>query len=160
MANVFYVDLGFDKETIGRVTKGFGLVMTIAGGFLGGILAVRFGVMKTLFLGALLAAGTNLLFAFLAALGPDVRMLAAVIAADNLSAGIASAAFVAYLSGLTGRGFTATQYALFSSLMLLLPSCWRATPAWWSRRSATPPFSSAPPRSACRCWCWWSGRHK
>jgi len=121
MANVFYVDLGFSKQEIGRITKGFGLVMTIFGGFVGGTFTIRFGVMRTLFLGAVLSAGTNLLFAVLAGMGNDIRMLMAVISADNLSAGIASAAFVAYLSGLTSSAFTATQYALFSSIMLLLP---------------------------------------
>ncbi|MCW8914243.1 MAG: MFS transporter [Magnetovibrio sp.] len=121
MANVFYVDLGFEKQEIGRITKGFGLIATIVGGFMGGLLTARYGVMKTLFLGGILVAVTNALFALLAGMGPDIRMLAAVIAADNLSGGIASAAFVAYLSGLTSKGFTATQYALFSSMMLLLP---------------------------------------
>lgn len=121
MANVFYVELGFEKQEIGRVTKAFGLVMTLLGGFLGGVLVLRHGIMPVLMLGAVLAAGTNVLFAGLAALGPEVWGLAAVIAADNLSAGIASASFVAYLSALTNRAFTAVQYALFSSLMLLLP---------------------------------------
>lgn len=121
MANVFYDDLGFSKQEIGRITKLFGLVMTITGGFLGGLLTVRYGVMKTLFIGGVMVALTNALFAVLAGMGPDIRMLATVIAADNLSAGIASAAFVAYLSSLTAKGYTATQYALFSSMMLLLP---------------------------------------
>jgi PAT family beta-lactamase induction signal transducer AmpG len=121
MANVFYVDLGFEKQEIGRISKGFGLIMTIVGGFLGGLLSVRFGVMRTLFVGGVLAAATNVLFAVLAGMGNVLWMLMAVIAADNLSAGIASAAFVAYLSSLTSRSFTATQYALFSSIMLLLP---------------------------------------
>jgi len=121
MANVFYVDLGFSKQEIGRITKGFGLIMTIVGGFVGGAFTIRYGVMRTLFLGAVLAAATNLLFAMLAGMGNDIRMLMAVISADNLSAGIASAAFVAYLSGLTNAAFTASQYALFSSIMLLLP---------------------------------------
>lgn len=121
MANVFYVELGFEKQEIGRVTKAFGLVMTILGGFLGGVLVLRYGIMPVLMLGAVLAAGTNVLFAGLASLGPEVWGLAGVIAADNLSAGIASASFVAYLSALTNRAFTAVQYALFSSLMLLLP---------------------------------------
>jgi len=121
ISNVFYYDLGFTKDQIANVIKTFGLLMTILGGFLGGFLALRFGVMKILFLGALLAALTNLLFAGLAAIGANVYALMAVVAADNLSAGIASAAFVAYLSALTNISFTAVQYALFSSLMTLLP---------------------------------------
>lgn len=121
MANVFYVDLGFDKQVIGRISKGFGLVMTLIGGFVGGALAVRYGVMKALVTGAILAAASNVLFAILSQIGNDVSFLMLVISADNLSAGIASAAFVAYLSGLTSTAFTATQYALFSSIMVLLP---------------------------------------
>ncbi len=121
MANVFYVDLGFEKQEIGRISKGFGLVMTLIGGFAGGALAVRYGVMKSLMIGAILAAGSNLLFAWLAVVGNDIGMLMLVISADNLSAGIASAAFVAYLSSLTSTTFTASQYALFSSIMVLLP---------------------------------------
>ncbi len=121
MANVFYVDVGFEKQVIGRVTKGFGLIMTILGGLAGGLLAYRYGVLRILFLGALLVAATNALFALLATAGPRLDLLVAVISADNLAGGIASAAFVAYLSGLTARGFTATQYALFSSMMLLFP---------------------------------------
>jgi len=121
MANVFYVDLGFEKQEIGRISGGFGLVMTILGGFVGGLLITRYGVIRMLFVGALLAAATNILFAVLATTGKILWLLALAIAADNLSGGMASAAFVAYLSGLTSTRFTATQYALFTSLMLLLP---------------------------------------
>jgi MFS transporter, PAT family, beta-lactamase induction signal transducer AmpG len=121
ISNVFYQDLGFTKPEIASVVKTFGLLMTIVGGFLGGILAVRFGVLKILFLGALLSALTNLLFMLLAQSGHDMTMLYVVISADNLSAGLASAAFIAFLSSLTNISFTAVQYAIFSSLMTLLP---------------------------------------
>ena len=121
ISNVFYQDLGFTKPEIATVVKSFGLAMTIVGGFLGGILAVRFGVMRILFLGALLSAVTNLLFMMLAQAGHDMTMLYIVISADNLSAGLASAAFIAFLSSLTNISFTAVQYAIFSSLMTLLP---------------------------------------
>ncbi|VFM97307.1 MAG: MFS transporter, PAT family, beta-lactamase induction signal transducer AmpG [Candidatus Kentron sp. G] len=121
IANVFYTDVGFDKDQIADISKTFGLLMTILGGFLGGILARRYGVMPILFTGALLSAGTNLLFVLLAQAGPSVGLLTVVIAADNLSAGLAGAAFVAYLSGLTHISFTASQYAIFTSLMTLLP---------------------------------------
>lgn len=121
VSNVFYVDLGFSKAAIAAVTKTFGLAMTLLGGFVGGFMTARFGVFKILFLGALLSAGTNLLFVMLARTGSDINMLTAVIAADNLSAGIATTAFVAFLSSLTNVSFTAMQYALFSSLMTLFP---------------------------------------
>lgn len=121
ISNVFYQDLGFSKSEIASVVKTFGLLMTIAGGFLGGLLAIRFGVMRILFLGAVLSAATNLLFMLLASIGYDMFWLYVIISADNLSAGIASAAFVAFLSSLTNVSFTAMQYAIFSSLMTLLP---------------------------------------
>jgi PAT family beta-lactamase induction signal transducer AmpG len=121
MANTFYVDMGYTKEVVANVSKVFGLVMTLVGAFVGGALALRFGVMRVLFAGAVLSAGSNLLFAWLATRGADVPLLIFVISADNLSSGIASAAFVAYLSSLTNVAYSATQYALFSSVMLLLP---------------------------------------
>jgi MFS transporter, PAT family, beta-lactamase induction signal transducer AmpG len=121
MANPFYVDMGYSKEEVATVSKLYGVVMTLLGAFLGGALALRLGVMRTLMLGAVLSAASNLLFAWLATLGHNLPMLIAVISADNLSSGIASAAFVAYLSGLTNIQYSATQYALFSSMMLLLP---------------------------------------
>lgn len=121
ISNVFYQDIGFSKIEIAAVAKTFGLFMTILGGFTGGLLAVRFGVMRILFLGALLSAATNLLFMLLASIGHDITWLYIVISADNLSAGLASAAFIAFLSSLTNISFTATQYAIFSSLMTLIP---------------------------------------
>ena len=95
--------------------------MTIVGGFMGGLLSMRFGVIRVLMLGGFLSAVTNLLFMVLAAKGHDITWLYIVISADNLSAGIASAAFVAFLSSLTNISFTATQYAIFTSLMTFLP---------------------------------------
>ena len=121
MANPFYVDMGFTKDEVAAVTKIYGVIMTLVGAFIGGALAMRFGVMRVLMLGAVLSAASNLLFAWLASRGHDVNALILVIAADNLSSGIASAAFIAYLSSLTNINYSATQYALFSSMMLLLP---------------------------------------
>ncbi len=121
ISTVFYLDLGFSKAQIATIVKTFGLVMTIAGGFLGGMLTVRYGVLKILFVGGVLAAATNILFMILATSGPSLLLLKAVVAADNLAAGLASAAFVAFLSSLTSISFTAVQYAVFSSLMSLFP---------------------------------------
>ncbi len=121
MANPFYVDMGFTKDEVAAVSKVYGVVMTLAGSFIGGVLALRLGVMRVLMLGAVLSAATNLLFAWLAGRGHDVQALIVVVSADNLASGIASAAFIAYLSGLTNVSYSATQYALFSSIMLLLP---------------------------------------
>ena len=121
IANVFYVDMGFSKTEVANVTKVFGVAMTLLGALVGGVLVNRLGVMRILFTGALLAAATNLLFAMLAQIGASVPMLVGVVAMDNLSGGLAAAAFVAYLSALTNVQYSATQYALFSSVMLLLP---------------------------------------
>lgn len=121
MANPFYVDMGYTKDEVAAVTKVFGVLMTLAGAFLGGALALRMGVMRVLMLGAVLSAASNLLFAWLGTRGHDLTGLVLVISADNLSGGIASAAFIAYLSGLTNVQYSATQYALLSSVMLLLP---------------------------------------
>lgn len=121
MANVFYVDMGFSKEEIAFVSKVYGLIMTLVGAGFGGVLLARYGTIKILFLGALLVALTNLLFAWQAVVGHDITLLTLVISIDNFSAGIATAAFIAYLSSLTSSGYSATQYALLSSIMLLFP---------------------------------------
>ena len=121
ISNVFYQDMGFTKTQIALASKSFGLVMTIAGAFVGGLLSLRFGVVKILFLGALLSALTNLLFMVLAGAGNNLSMLYLVISVDNLSAGLATAAFIAFMAGLVNMSFTATQYAIFSSLMTLFP---------------------------------------
>ena len=121
MANPFYVDMGFTKDEVATVSKVYGVIMTLVGAFVGGVLAMRLGVMRVLMLGAVFSAASNLLFAWMTTRGHDVTALVAVVSADNLAGGIASAAFIAYLSSLTNVSYSATQYALFSSLMLLLP---------------------------------------
>ena len=121
MANPFYVDMGYSKDEVAAVTKVFGVAMTLLGAFVGGALTMRFGVLRVLMLGAVLSAASNLLFAWLGTRGHDLTGLVLVVSADNLAGGIASAAFIAYLSGLTNVQYSATQYALFSSMMLLAP---------------------------------------
>lgn len=119
MANPFYLDLGFSKTEIAEVSKVFGFFMTIFGAMIGGLLVARYGLLGPLFWGGVLVAVTNALFATLAMGDANLFMLALVISADNLSGGIAGAVFIAYLSSLTNSAYTATQYALFSSLMSL-----------------------------------------
>lgn len=118
-AQKFYYDLGFTKSEVGDITKLYGLIMTLLGTFIGGLVVARFGVLKGLLIGGILVALTNLGFAVQAMVGHDILTLIAVISADNLSAGLAGTAFIAYLSSLTSPNYTATQYALFSSLMTL-----------------------------------------
>ena len=117
MANPFYLDLGFTKAEIASVAKIFGFAMTIVGAALGGVLVARYGMLRTMLLAAVMLAITNLMFAGLAVAGPRLELLAFTISGDNLSAGLAGVAFIAYLSSLTNQAYTATQYALFSSLM-------------------------------------------
>ncbi|MEX2489401.1 MAG: MFS transporter [Pseudomonadales bacterium] len=119
MANPFYLDMGYTKAEIASVAKLFGFFMTIAGSAICGILVVKWGHFRPLLVGAVAVASTNLLFAVLSLLEPELKWLAVVISADNISGGFAATAFVAYLSSLTNRAYTATQYALFSSLMTL-----------------------------------------
>lgn len=141
MANVFYIDMGFSKDVIAGVSKVFGVIMTLLGAMLGGVLIARFSILPILFIGGAASALTNILFALLAQLGaitdpriieqdmfdllltlnPHVLMLVGTITLDNLSSGLAASAFVAYLSSLTNLKFSATQYAMLSSTMLLLP---------------------------------------
>ena len=121
MANPFYLDLGFSKSEIASITKLFSVVMFFVGVLVAGVLVVRFGVLKILLVGGVLVIASNFLFAWLSVLGPDLFMLAIVISADSLAGGIATTSFIAYLSSLTNTAYTATQYALFSSLMTLFP---------------------------------------
>jgi PAT family beta-lactamase induction signal transducer AmpG len=117
MANPFYLDVGFSKSEIASVAKIFGFVMTIVGAGVGGVMVARWGNLPTMLLAAVMLALTNLMFVLLAISGPDIRILVFTISGDNLSAGLAGVAFIAYLSSLTNQAYTATQYALFSSLM-------------------------------------------
>ena len=120
MANPFYLDMEYTLAEIASVTKVFGILMTLGGAALGGVLVVRYGILRPLLASAILAALTNLVFAWLATQDdPGTLSLALTVSADNLSGGMAGSAFIAYLSSLTNTAYTATQYALFSSLMTL-----------------------------------------
>jgi len=121
MAYPFYIDMGFSKIEIANIGKIYGVIMTIVGATVGGVMVIRYGVMRMLLVGAILVAVTNLLYAQLAIEGKSLTGLALVISADNFSGGLAGSAFIAYLSRLTNTAYTATQYALFSSLMTLAP---------------------------------------
>jgi len=121
MANPFYVDMGYTKGEVAAISKVFGVIMTLVGAGLGGVLLNRYSTYSILFLGALLVVITNLIFAILAFVGKDLALLTLIISMDNISAGIATTAFITYISKLTNIEFSATQYALFSSMMLLFP---------------------------------------
>lgn len=117
MANPFYLELGFTLTEIGVVSKTYGVVMTIAGSILGGVMVLRLGILKSVLFGAISMALTNLLYAGLAVIGPSVPALVVVISIENLANGIGGTAFIAYLSSLCNLAYTATQYALLSSFM-------------------------------------------
>ncbi|MDP0589371.1 MAG: AmpG family muropeptide MFS transporter [Candidatus Endonucleobacter bathymodioli] len=121
MANPFYFDLGYTKQEVATITKIVGVVMTLVGAAIAGGLMIRLGVMRVLFTSGLLVVLTNVLFAGLAIIGHDIFWLTVVVTLDNLAGGMAAAAFVAYLSQLTNVAYSATQYALFSSMMALFP---------------------------------------
>jgi PAT family beta-lactamase induction signal transducer AmpG len=121
MAFPFYQDMGYSGSEIGIVSGLVGKFITITGALLGGVLVVHYGIMRMLLAGAIIVIITNLLFAWLAGQEPLVIWLVLVVGADNLAGGLAGTVFIAYLSSLTNRAYTATQYALFSSIMLLLP---------------------------------------
>lgn len=119
MANPFYIDTGFSLSEIATVTKVFGFAITLLGAALGGMAVARYGAARPLVAGAVMLAASNLVFIGLAQAGPDRGWLIAAICADNLAAGFVGTIFIAYLSGLTNVAYTATQYALFTSLMSL-----------------------------------------
>jgi PAT family beta-lactamase induction signal transducer AmpG len=115
MANPFYHDLGLSKDAVGTVRASVGLVATLVGIAAGGFSALRFGYVQTLIVGVVLKILVIANFATLAYLGPDLRVFSAVMFADNVGIGFAGVALVTYMSSLTSRGYTATQYALLSS---------------------------------------------
>jgi PAT family beta-lactamase induction signal transducer AmpG len=115
----FYLDLGFSKTQIAEVRKVFGVIMSMAGVFVGGLSVARFGIMRSLVIGAFALPITNTIFAWLATQGPNMSSLFIAIGIDNVVSGFAGTCLVAYMSSLTSAGFTATQYALFSSLYSL-----------------------------------------
>lgn len=121
ISNVFYQDMGFSKTDIANAVKLVGVIMSILGGFLGGVLALKMRIMHAMMVGAVLACITNLLFVLLTSHQGELGYLYMAVILDNLAAGFASAVFIAFLSALTSIRFTAVQYALFSSLMTLFP---------------------------------------
>lgn len=121
MANSFYIDIGFSKSQIATITKVYGVIMTLIGAGVGGVLIAKQPTWRVLLYGAIGTAITNLLFIALNHIGSDPFWLTLVISADNFTAGVATSAFIAYLSSLTNISYSATQYALFSSVMLLFP---------------------------------------
>ncbi len=132
MANPFYVRIGFSLGEIAAVSKVFGIVATLVGVLLGGVVVARYGVLWSLFGCGIVQMLSNLMFAAQAAIGPDVGFLMLTIGIENLSGGMGSAAFVAYLSLLCNTAYTGTQYALFSSFMAVGRTWLSASSGWFA----------------------------
>lgn len=130
MAVPFYLDIGFSKSEIGVVSKGFGLAMTLVGAGLGGVLVARYGILKALLFAGILQAVSNLVFVGQAWVGYSLPMLATTISIENLTGGMGTTAFVAYLSSLCNVAYTATQYALLSSLTAFARTFFAAGGGW------------------------------
>ena len=120
LANPFYLDIGFSKAEIASVAKIYGVIVSLVGAGAGGWAVVRFGVARCLIIATVLIASTNLFFALMVNVGAEIWMLTVTISADNFAMGFGGTVFIAYLSSLVNQAFTATQYALMSSLMALL----------------------------------------
>ena len=130
MAYVFFDDLGFSKSQIATASKIYGMIATIAGGFIGGIVMNKIGMFKGLFFCGILQSITNFIYVLQAQIGHHFAMLCTTIAFDNIAAGMATIAFVAYLSSLCNKKYTATQYALLSSLVTLSRDVFASTSGW------------------------------
>jgi PAT family beta-lactamase induction signal transducer AmpG len=150
MANPFYLDLGYSKSEIAAVSKGYGLTMTLVGGYLGGIMVARYGIMKALLYAGILQCLANLAFAAQALIGYSIPMLAVTISIENLTAGMATTAFIAYLSSLCNIAYTATQFALFTSLMNVTRTVFASGGGWladhmdWSTYFLLTTFAAIP----------------
>jgi PAT family beta-lactamase induction signal transducer AmpG len=140
MAYPFYIQMGFTGTEIAAISKVLGVIMTLLGVAIGGLMVARFGIFRTLIVGGVLQAVTNLLYAWLAGRGHDVTALTITIGADNFAGGIGSAAFVAYLSSLCNVAFTGTQYALLSSFMATGRTMLSSGSGWLAESLGWAPF--------------------
>ena len=140
MANPFYLDVGFTLSQIGVISKTYGVVMTIIGSLLGGVVVATIGVYRSVLLGVIIMALTNLLYALLAWIGPSVTGLVWVISIENICNGIGGTAFIAYLSLLCNKTYTATQYALLTSFMNLSRTFLASGGGWLAEQFDWPTF--------------------
>lgn len=120
MANPFYLEIGFSKSQIAWVSGTFGFLVTFAGSYAAGLMIYRMGIMRGLWIGAILMMGSNLMFALQAWVGADYALFHATILIENISGGIGTTAFIAYLASLCNVRYTAVQYALLTSFMQML----------------------------------------
>jgi PAT family beta-lactamase induction signal transducer AmpG len=136
----FFLELGFSKGDIAEVVKLFGFVATILGGFIGGVVVARLGLMRGLLVSGVLMAVSNLVFLAQAAAGPDLLVLALTISIENITTGMGTTAFVAYMSSLCNVAYTATQYALLTSLMAVSRTVLSSGAGWLADQVSWPVF--------------------
>lgn len=136
----FFLEIGFSKGDIAEVVKLFGFVATILGGFIGGLVVARAGMMNGLLLCGVLMALSNLVFLAQAAAGPDLAVLAITISIENITTGMGTTAFVAYMSSLCNVAYTATQYALLTSLMAMSRTVLSSGAGWLADQVSWPVF--------------------
>ncbi|MBS7702356.1 AmpG family muropeptide MFS transporter [Chelatococcus asaccharovorans] len=130
MANPFYLAIGFTKAEIGLVSKSYGVIMTISGGLIGGVIVARLGIMRALLICGVLQAASNLVFVAQAMVGANLSVFIVTMSVENLAGGMGTAAFVAYLSSLCNVAYTATQYALVSSFMAFTRTIFASGGGW------------------------------
>lgn len=140
MTNPFYLELGFTKSEIAEVTKVFGLIAVLVGAFIGGAMVSRFNLLWVLMVCGILQGASNLVFIWQAHVGHDVGWLMVSISVENITGGMGTAAFVAYLSSLTNVAFTATQYALLSSFMGFGRTFFASSSGWFADNFTWPEF--------------------
>ncbi len=140
MTAPFYRELGFSRLEVASVSSVFGLFATLAGALAGGWVVARLGTGRALILTGMTQMLSNLMYVALAFAGHDLRMLFAQVGVENFTDGLADAAFVTYLSALTSRSFTATQYALLSSLAAVPLRTLGASSGWLAATMGWPAF--------------------
>jgi PAT family beta-lactamase induction signal transducer AmpG len=140
MTAPFYRDLGFSRAEVAAVASGFGLIATLAGALAGGVLVARIGTGRALILTGIAQMLSNLMYVALAEAGHSLPMLWAQVGVENFTDGLADAAFITYLSALTSRAFTATQYALLSSLAAVPLRTLGASSGWLAATLGWTPF--------------------
>ncbi len=140
MQTPFFLEIGFTKPEIAGIKKGIGFAAIVFGGFLGGVLVARYGILRSLLIAGVLQALSNLVFVYQATVGHDLAVLTATVAVENFATGMGTAAFVAYLSSLCNVAYTATQYALLTSVMGGARTVLSASAGWLADRMDWVPF--------------------
>lgn len=136
----FFLETGFTKTEIAEIAKLFGFVATVMGGLIGGVVVARLGIMRGLLVCGVAMALSNLVFVLQAWVGPDLGVLALTVSVENITTGMGMTAFVAYMSSLCNVAYTATQYALLTSLMAMGRTVLSSGAGWLAEQVSWPSF--------------------